>query len=342
MNALNRTTRTIAAALIGLTSLAVLVGCGVTPAGPATTAKSGAAYSPLGVAYNATTNLYYVADGDTKSVSVYDGYTNILKGTIATGNDPLGVAVNAVTNTIYVTNNSDGTLTVINGATNAVTATVSNIGDSPYAVAVDPITNRVYVADWYLQPTNNLYVLDGAKNTVITALQVGGGSYVGGLAVNTVTNTVYASTMSGLYVVNGSNNTVTTSLGDGAAVTSNESAYVAHGVAVDETTNTVYASFAQYGPSEVAVVNGATNTVVGTIPVTSEPSSLAVNPLTHMVYVVLPDAATVTVINGSTLAVTGSLTTNGNPTSIALNMFARVVYVQAYQTTVTSVSAVPM
>jgi hypothetical protein len=48
------------------------------------------------------------------------------------------------------------------------------------------------------------------------------------------------------------------------------------------------------------------------------------------------------VINGSTLAVTGSLTTSGNPTSIALNMFARVVYVQAYQTTVTSVSAVPM
>jgi YVTN family beta-propeller protein len=337
------TLRVIAVALIGVASLAVMVGCGVAPAGPVPTAENGATYSPLGVAFNPTTNLYYVANGATKSVSVYDGSSNSLKGTIATGTDPMAVAINATTNTIYVTNYSDGTLTVINGATNAVTATVSNIGDSPYAIAVDPITNRVYVADWLSQPTNNLYVLDGTKNSVITGLQVGGGEYVGGLAVNTVTNTIYASTFGGLFVVNGSTNTVTTSLGDGITGTE-ESPYAAHGVAVDETTNTVYASFAQYGPSEIAVVNGATNAVIGTIPMSSEPSSIAVDTLTHVVYVVLPDTATISVINGSTMAVSGSLTISGNPTSLALNPTARLVYVQAYQPTaaLTAVSAVQM
>lgn len=337
-----RTSRAIAIALIGFTSLAVLVGCGVSPVGPVPTTKTGSAQSPLGVAFNPSTNLYYVADGQTNSVSIYDGSTNILKGTIATGNDPMGVAVNPVTDTIYVTNYSDGTLSVINGDSNMVTATVANLGDSPYAVAVDPITSRVYVADWYLQPTNNLYVLDGTKNTIITALQVGGGAYVGGLAVNTVTNTIYASTMSGLFVVNGSTNTVTTFLGDGVTG-SEESPYVAHGVCVDETTNTVYVSFAQYGPSEISVVNGATNSVVGSIPLTSEPSSLAVNPVTHMVYVVVPDATAITVINGSTMALASPINLSGNPVSLAVNPTAALVYIeQSNGMSGTSVSAVKM
>ena len=54
------------------------------------------------------------------------------------------------------------------------------------------------------------------------------------------------------------------------------------GVAVNPTTNRVYV--ANGNSNTVSVIDGATNTLVATVPVQSAPETLAVNPSTNRIY----------------------------------------------------------
>src|SRR4029077_4569285 len=98
--------------------------------------------TPVAVAVNPMTNLIYVANQDSNTVTVIDGVTNNTT-TVVVGTLPDAVAVNTVTNKIYVTNGNSSNLTVIDGATNNTTTVI--VGTSPVALAVNPATNRIYV-----------------------------------------------------------------------------------------------------------------------------------------------------------------------------------------------------
>ena len=55
---------------------------------------------PCGVAVNPTTNRIYVANLNSKNVSVIDGGTNKVVATVPVGSWPRGVAVNPTSNRI--------------------------------------------------------------------------------------------------------------------------------------------------------------------------------------------------------------------------------------------------
>jgi YVTN family beta-propeller protein len=59
---------------------------------------------PRGVAVNPITNMIYVANYDSKSISVINGVTNRLVTDIPTGSTAARIAVNPNTNKIYVAN----------------------------------------------------------------------------------------------------------------------------------------------------------------------------------------------------------------------------------------------
>src|SRR5439155_1062236 len=98
-------------------------------------------------------------------------------------------------------------------------------------------------------------------------------------------------------------------------------------VAVNATTNRLYV--ANYADSTVSVIDGSTNTVLGSpIPVGSAPGAIAVNATTNRLYVANSADSTVSVIDGSTNTVLGSPIPVGLvPFGIGVNPTTNRIYV---------------
>jgi DNA-binding beta-propeller fold protein YncE len=104
---------------------------------------------------------------------------------VIVGSYPDHVAVNPQTNKIYVAFQIPGNLAVVDGAT--LSSTLVPAGDFENDIAIDELRNQIYVAD----PTGDqLVIIDGQSNAVRT---VGGtGSYLWRIAVNPLTNEIFA------------------------------------------------------------------------------------------------------------------------------------------------------
>jgi YVTN family beta-propeller protein len=75
---------------------------------------------PSAVAVNPSTNIAYVANRDSNTVSVIDGKTNRVIIDVHVGSRPSAISLNPSTNIAYVANNDDNTVSVIDGKTNRV------------------------------------------------------------------------------------------------------------------------------------------------------------------------------------------------------------------------------
>jgi YVTN family beta-propeller protein len=333
--------RILFSAFIAIVGLSVLGGCAsgvkvaptpttttttppaTTPPAPPVTVTPGAA-TPMALAYNPVTNLFYVANGSGNTVSVVDGTSFKNLDTITVESNPSAIAVNSTTNMVYVVNFGAQSVTVIDGTTNAITATLS--GGSGQ-IAINTVTNRIYILDARGSQNDNVFVLDGTNNAVVGSLQIGGNA--SSVAVNTKTNTVYVTNGLTLVAIDGSTNKVTGSI----PVPSAPIADPAHppiagttAVAVDETTNTVF--FANTGgDNTVDVVNCDTLAVTATVAVGNSPDSVAVNPLTHLVYVANELDKTITVIDETTNTATATISLTDHPQGIVVNPATNLLYV---------------
>ena len=221
---------------------------------------------PFALAVNEATNTVYVANGDANTVSVIDGATcNATRrsgcghtpATITVGNGPFGVAVNQATDTVYVTNNGDNTVSVVNGATCNAT-TKSGCGHTPAIVSVGTAPASAAVN----QATHTVYVANSVDHT--------------------------------LSVINGARCNATHHSGCDQTPPTMTTGGLPFGVAVDQTTNTVYV--ASIIDSATDVFNGATCNASVTsgcaqtpmsVPMGGWPSNVAVNQKTNTVYVSL-------------------------------------------------------
>jgi YVTN family beta-propeller protein len=95
-------------------------------------------------------------------------------------------------------------------------------------------------------------------------------------------------------------------------------------VAVNETTNRIYTS--NDISANVAVIDGATNTIIVDIAVGSGPYGVAVNETTNRVYVANRGNSTVSVIDGATNTVTATIAVGNNPVSVAVNETTNRIY----------------
>ena len=325
----------------------------------------GTGSQPFAVAVNPATNKIYVVNNGPNTVTVIDGATNTTR-TVQVGRTPVAIAVDPVTNEVYVANSGDGTVTVINeaqvitktipvgmnpqaiivnaitnkiyvaaengnlisvfnpngqvvvidGTTDTVKTTIPG-GKNPFAIALNPVTNRIYVANNSNGSNSTVSVINGSSDSVIATIDVGNSPNA--LAVNPVTNKVYVIDDSGLDVIDGLSDTLRTTT---PLASSGLSA-----IAVNPVTNFIYVTETSSGGAVIAV-NGATDTVSGTVPVGNSPKALAVNSLTNRIYVT--DSATVghvVVIDGSTNTRVNSIFTGVNPDAVAVNPVTNRVYV---------------
>jgi YVTN family beta-propeller protein len=273
--------------------------------------------TPVSVAVNPLTNKVYVANEGVSpnagSVTIIDGATATVTGTIPAGRGSFSVAVNPVTNKVYVANQVSNDVTVIDAANNNQTSTVT-AGQAPYSVAVNPVTNKVYVAN---QNSNNVTVIDAANNNQTSTIMAGQGPY--SVAVNPATNRIY--------VANAGDNTVTVI--DGAN-SGNDTVvpvgYYPISVAVNSVTNRIYVSN-DLG-NTVTVIDGASNNPT-TLNVGSFPVSVAVNATTNQIYVA-DDGGGESVIDGATNTVKNLPASGTYPNVVAVNPVTNKAYISNY------------
>jgi YVTN family beta-propeller protein len=289
---------------------------------------------PAAIAVNPTTNKIYVANSGTdtslgNTVTVIDGATNATT-TVTVGMDPVFIAVNPATNKIYVANQGESTVTVIDGATNATTPVTVPAG--PAIVAVNSVTNKIYVMNYEIVTdggTNTgpatVTVIDGATNAATAILTSG---ELSDLAVNSVTNTIYASNgISSVWVIDGTTNTFAKVALDGTMD------LTPYGIAVNPVTNNIYfangQSFDNSGQGCVTVMDGlTTNTATfdDNVPqgfFTGSYGGIALDPGTNKVYI-SDFGGSVTVFDGGSN--TSTKLTVGSGGNIAVNPATKQVY----------------
>ena len=236
--------------------------------------------------------------------------------TIPVGDTPVGVAVDEGTGRLYVTNDVSGTLSIIDTDTNKVIKTTPPVLGNPYGVAVDPESHGVFVANFgapYVSMFNGLT-----------------GSYFGkamiglapiGVAVDEVTHLVY--------VTNQFPSVNSVSVVDPAgAVEINEInvGYRPTGIAIDQETHDVYVGNQD---TTVSVIKGGTGaaTTIDLYPTHNGCQYIAIDPVTHLVYVTCPGNNTIAVIEGTSVVDTIEIDGAAFLVGIAIDPVDGVIFV---------------
>jgi YVTN family beta-propeller protein len=220
----------------------------------------------------------YVANAQSKSVSVIDTATNKVVGTpIPTppGLEPVAVAVAPDGTQVYVTLSGEpGKVSVIDTATNKVVATVM-VGNFPVGVAVSPDGTRAYVSNTF---SGNVSVIDTTTNPpTVRAIPVGD-TTGGAIAVSPDGKKVYVG-CHGVGVIDTATNKVVATVDVGGGVI--------QGLAVSPDGKHVYGTVHAEATETFVVIDTTTNPpkVVQTIELRKDPEGIAVSPDGKHVYV---------------------------------------------------------
>ncbi len=324
---------------------------------------------PTGVAVDSATDTVYVASGSSSALSIINGKScnassssgcTSVNSVSTRGEDAIGVAVDEQTGTVYAVNSS-GTLAVIDARTCsavetsgcAKTSALVNLAGGPEFLALNAKTDTIYVAD---TASGAVSVIDGKTcNAADTSgcskapatVKVGQGAFP--IAVDESTNTVYVGTLSGrgagggaTYVIDGNHCDSTDTSGCATAPKSVSVGSGPAGIAVDQSTGTVYVS------SEAGTVSlisektcKATDTSgcskrAPTVTIESDPRGSALDPATHTLYVTNAGSNTVSMIDTSTcnaLETSGcsappkTIPVGNSPRRIALDPATHTAYV---------------
>jgi len=142
--------------------------------------------------------------------------------------------------------------------------------------------------------------------------------YPQAVAINEANNLIYVARAAGLTVIDGRTNAVVQNveLGKGPL-----------DVAVDESTNTVYASVASSPGSGLIVIEGATHTIVDEIGIEGDPNGVAVNAKTRRVYTANLNAGTASVVDAVTRKVIRNIPIGKWAKGVAVDPDTNRVYV---------------
>jgi YVTN family beta-propeller protein len=327
------------------------------------------------VAVNPETNMIYVSNLDSGTVSVINGSTNSIASTVNVGDGPTSIAVNPKTNTIYLLCYDNSRLCVLDGNDKSIKILTDKNYISADDLAIDSKTNSIFVTNFY---SNTVSMTNGTTNKVSSTVNVGDGPT--SIALNPKTNSIYTinpgsntlSVIGGeifnrtipsklyesginvdktpigvavnektntIYVTNADSNTV--SVIDGGTNKVSSTLEVGHrplGITTNQETNTIYVTNAD--SNTVSVIDGDNNNVTSTVDVGQSPISVAVNPETNTIYVTNSGSNTVSVIDGDINNVTTNIGTQRSPTGIAVNPETNTIYVTNFGSTHGSVSVI--
>src|SRR5947209_488108 len=300
-------------------------------------------FSPSALAINTVTNKIYILNQSGGTVDVLDGSTNAIVATVRVSPSISRLAVNEITNKIYVIDPFAGSLFVIDGASNTVTGSVA-FGVRIGSLALNPLTNRIYVSTSRSAvnvitgvTSGTVSVIDGTTNSVLADVPIA--LFANTLAVNTATNRIYVAgqpqnaNSPAIEVIDGSTNNVI------AAAFDPNNPVAVIGLAINKTTNTVYAATG----GEVFVLNGASNSLIlnssFSIVHLLNVAALAVNEATNETYFAVSPSS-LSVIGGFSFfnpPTINSILVGEDPIDVGVNQATNRIYVPASQGNIVTV-----
>lgn len=222
----------------------------------------------------------------------------LISATIHPGHTPRAMAVDPYHHTGYVAN-GDGTLSVLDLAHKTVVATVA-VGLAPRAVAIDPLINTAYVVNGGSSTSDSdthgddgsISVISTESNTVVDTIPTGRNSAE--IAIDPVNHTVYI---------------INYSVTDG----------------VDA--NCVYCQ-----ESSISVIDGASRSIIASMPIGEHAGHIAIDPDTRTAYVANNGNNSVSLVDTATntrlTAVRNGRGVNlGKPSDLAVDPQTRSVYI---------------
>jgi YVTN family beta-propeller protein len=289
--------------------------------------------SPMVVAINPKTNILYVANFGSDTVSVIDGKTERVLTTLHVIPSPAGIAVNPLTNKIYAIN-AGGEIAIIDGKTHRIdylnansswpTTSVTNWSHtSPIGIVVNPYTNMIYAIDYM---HDDLAIINGTTNRVENFTKIGPAHDLHAqIALNSLTDKIY---------VDGPDTNITVidasypyrKISSQAIGLSRLEGHVLGGITVNPKNNMLYVTNSD--GSRVFVLNASSMHIIGTFinngsSLNSLPS-IAFDPVKNNYYVTWGDQ--LAVING-TGSLVKTLSVGIDPVYVAVNPTDHKVYV---------------
>lgn len=205
--------------------------------------------------------------------------------------------------------------------------TTIDIGYSPYDLVYNQNENKLYSANLF---SNNVTIIDGVNNTMITTVQVGSMEYGGGILVyNSINNRIYCVNCfsDNISVIDGSTNLVTATIPMGN---------VPYAVVYNNENNKIYC--ANMGDNNVKIIDGTTNSIIATVPTGSNPHTLLYNPTNNVIYCANLSGS-ITVIDGTTNNVVGTIPVGTERHALVYNTSNAKLYCANYDGTVSVINA---
>ncbi|MBX7219839.1 MAG: YncE family protein [Blastocatellia bacterium] len=318
-----------------------------------------------GIAVNQVTNQVFTSA--TGLVAQIDGNTNSEIGRSVIGNNLVSIAVHPILGRVYVLNQSARTVSVLDGKTGALVTTLSVSGTGQFDLVVNPVTNRLYVGTLFqgiqvfdcltneflttipafavtrvgmvINPVTNLLytvdntsgsikVIDCKTNTLAATIFLSQGS-PNELALDLITNRIYAMYTGSVRVIDGYSNTA-------IATINPVEPHSYQSIAVNPKKNLIYLTNTAQVPHRVSVIDSRSLIQITSIPVDYRPLNIEANSDNNRVYVTHPDSALVTFIDGNTNTVQETSSNVFGPIGTAVDPLGSQAYVpNAYDDTLT-------
>lgn len=291
------------------------------PAGTSTLKSLGlgAGSSPSAIAYDASTQMLYVASSYNFNVTEISAGALPWRivGNLSTGTTPSALALDPVTGDLWVANSGSNNLTVLDVTSGQVAQASIGVGTDPVALAVDPANDEVYVVN---SGSQNVTVINGTSyGTIDRGIPVGldptaiaydpaNGDFLvadSGSNALSVLNGSTGQSVGTLIPVGSSPSGVTVATGSGAVVVTNA------------------------GNSNVTILNATTLRMrFASVPVGTGPIDPIYDPSSGYVDVANQGTNNLTVLNPATgQVVTKSVGTGPDPSGLALDSGAGLLAV---------------
>jgi YVTN family beta-propeller protein len=211
------------------------------------------------------------------------------------------IAVNSNTEKLYFAHDN-GSVSVVDAQTRDVLSQIQLPGtddeDMDYfqsSIGINEKTNKIYASSG----SGDLsVVIDGSTNEIVEEILLDQHMDVMNIAVNPVTNRIYAATYSFIYVIDGSNDEIIDriDIGDHTYMSGDVGSLWPAELSINPDTNTIYATNA--GNDLIAVIDGSANRIVANITVPT-PFSAVINPMSNKLYVTFESSDNMVVYNGA-------------------------------------------
>lgn len=254
-----------------------------------------------------------------------DGDTLERKGEIDVSEYPFfGIALNAQTQTLYGTSTRLGVLSVVDLESGAVVANLfQNLEDRAHLrqIAVDEAANKIYatVVGRSEDAANEVWVVDGASNTLERVIPVETGGAVTGLALDPARNQLFLTDMNEnqVFVLDLAGGAVTQRWASGAENAIN--------VAFDSAGDRLFV--AHQGTGVVTVLDASSGELIETVPAGEGALSVVYAPQQDRIYVSNRRSGTTSVIDGGDYTVLANIETGTLPQTVAVDHATGRVYV---------------